>query len=81
MILLTIMKNIKLLIITLIFPLALINCSNEYDGGTYTGSSMSSKKIAEKNDQETIVIEEKLAPDSVSTQSADEVIDDENNYK
>ena len=51
------MKNIKLLIITFIFPLILINCSNQYDGGTYTGSSMSSKKIDEKNDQETIIIE------------------------
>jgi len=75
------MKNIKLLIITFIFPLILINCSNQYDGGTYTGSSMSSKKIAEKNDQETIVIEEKLIPESVSTQSADPIIENEDNYK
>ena len=75
------MKNIKLLIITFIFPLILINCSNQYDGGTYTGSSMSSKKIDENNDQETIIIEEKLAPESVSTQSNDPVIENEDNYK
>jgi hypothetical protein len=75
------MKNIKLLIITFIFPLILINCSNQYDGGTYTGSSMSSEKIAEKNVQETIVVKEKLTPESVSTQSADPVIESEDNYK
>ena len=75
------MKNIKLLIITFIFPLILINCSNQYDGGTYTGSSMSSEKMAEKNVQETIVVEEKLTPESVSTQSADPVIESEDNYK
>ena len=75
------MKNIKLLIITFIFPLILINCSNQYDGGTYPGSSMSSEKIAEKNVQENIVVEEKLTPKSVSTQSADPVIESEDNYK
>jgi hypothetical protein len=75
------MKKIKLLIIAFIFPLTLINCSNEYDGGTYTGSSMSSKKIAEKNNQENIIIEEKLMPESVSTQSANPVVENEDNYK
>ena len=75
------MKKIKLLIIAFIFPLTLINCSNEYDGGTYTGSSMSSKKIAEKNNQENIIIEEKLTPESVSTQSANPVVENEDNYK
>jgi len=75
------MKKIKLLIIAFIFPLILINCSNEYDGGTYTGSSMSSKKIAEKNNQENIIIEEKLMPESVSTQSANPVVENEDNYK
>ena len=75
------MKNIKLLIIIFIFPLIFINCSNQYDGGTYTGSSMSSKKITEKNDQEASVTEEKLMPETVSTQSIDEVAENENNYK
>mgnify|MGYP004257008145 FL=1 len=75
------MKIFKLLIITFIFPLIFINCSNQYDGGTYTGSSMSSKKIAEKNDQEAIEAEEKLTPETVSTQSIDEVIENENIYK
>tara|TARA_B100001057_G_scaffold364867_2_gene367902 strand:- start:525 stop:752 length:228 start_codon:yes stop_codon:yes gene_type:complete len=75
------MKNTKLLIITLIFPLIFINCSNQYDGGAYTGSSMSSKKITEKNDQEALVTEEKLMSETVSTQSIDEVIENENNYK
>ena len=75
------MKNFKLLIITFIFPLIFINCSNQYDGGTYTGSSMSSKKITEKNDQEASVTEEKLMPETVSTQSIDEVVENENNYK
>ena len=75
------MKIIKLLIITFIFPLIFVNCSDQYDGGTYTGSSMSSKKIAEKNDQETIIIEENLAPESFSTQSTDQVIENVDNYK
>ncbi|MAU39191.1 MAG: hypothetical protein CML85_07505 [Rhodobiaceae bacterium] len=75
------MKNIKLLIITFIFPLILINCSNQYDGGTYTGSSLSSKKIDENSDQKTIVIEEKLTPETTSTQSADQIIENEDNYK
>tara|TARA_B100001057_G_scaffold453496_1_gene498353 strand:+ start:77 stop:304 length:228 start_codon:yes stop_codon:yes gene_type:complete len=75
------MKNIRLLIIALIFPLILINCSNQYDGGIYTGSSMSSEKMSEKNDQETVVIEEKLTPESVSAQSTDEAIENEDNYK
>ena len=75
------MKNFKLLIITFIFPLIFINCSNQYDGGTYTGSSMSSKKITEKNEQEALVTEEKLMPETVSTQSIDEVVENENNYK
>lgn len=75
------MKNTKLLIITFIFPLIFINCSNQYDGGTYTGSTMSSKKIAEENNLETIAIEEKLVPDAVSTESADPVIKNEDNYK
>ena len=54
------MKKIKLLIIVFILPLFLISCSNQYDGGIYTGSSMSSKKSNEQNDEENIVIEEKL---------------------
>ena len=81
MLLLIIMKIFKLLIITFIFPLIFINCSNQYDGGTYTGSSMSSKKIAEKNDQEAMITEENLAPESVSTQSTDQVIENVDNYK
>jgi len=75
------MKYIKLLIIIFIFPLSLINCSNQYDGGTYTGSSMSSKKTTEINNQETITIEEKPTPDSASIQSTDQVVDNEDNYK
>jgi len=75
------MKNTKLLIISLIFPLIFINCSNQYDGGTYTGSSMSSKEIAEENNQEVIAIEEKLIPETVSTESSDPVIKNEDNYK
>ena len=42
------MKKIKLLVITFMFPLILMNCSNQYDGGIYTGSSMSSKKPTEQ---------------------------------
>tara|TARA_Y100001936_G_scaffold144975_1_gene141398 strand:- start:263 stop:490 length:228 start_codon:yes stop_codon:yes gene_type:complete len=75
------MKYVKLLIIIFIFPLALINCSNQYDGGTYTGSSMSSKKTAEINNQETITIEKQITPDSASIQSTDQVVENEDNYK
>ena len=75
------MKKIKLLVITFMFPLILINCSNQYDGGIYTGSSMSSKKSTEQDDQEIQVIEEKLTSETISTQSSDQEIENEDNYK
>ena len=75
------MKKIKLLVITFMFPLILINCSNQYDGGIYTGSSMSSKKPTEQDDQEIEVIEEKLTSETISTQSSDQEIENEENYK
>ena len=81
MILLITMKKIKLLIIVFILPLFLISCSNQYDGGIYTGSSMSSKKSSEQNDEENIVIEEKLTSETISTQSSDQKIENEDNYK
>jgi len=82
------MKKIKLLIIVFILPLFLISCSNQYDGGIYTGSSMSSKKSNEQNDEENIVndeenivIEEKLTSETISTQSSDQKIENEDIYK
>ena len=75
------MKKIKLLVITFMFPLILVNCSNQYDGGIYTGSSMSSKKPTEQDDQEIQVIEEKLTSETISTQSSDQKIENEDNYK
>ena len=75
------MKKIKLLVITFMFPLMLMNCSNQYDGGIYTGSSMSSKKPTEQDDQEIQVIEEKLTSETISTQSSDQEIENEDNYK
>jgi len=63
------------------FPLILMNCSNQYDGGIYTGSSMSSKKPTEQDDQEIQVIEEKLTSETISTQSSDQEIENEDNYK
>ena len=75
------MKKIKLLVITFMFPLILMNCSNQYDGGIYTGSSMSSKKPTEQDNQEIQVIEEKLTSETISTQSSDQKIENEDNYK
>ena len=75
------MKKIKLLVITFMVPLILMNCSNQYDGGIYTGSSMSSKKPTEQDDQEIQVIEEKLTSETISTQSSDQEIENEDNYK
>ena len=75
------MKKIKLLVITFMFPLILMNCSNQYDGGIYTGSSTSSKKPTEQDDQEIQVIEEKLTSETISTQSSDQEIENEDNYK
>ena len=75
------MKKIKLLVITFMFPLILVNCSNQYDGGIYTGSSMSSKKPTKQDDQEIQVIEEKLTSETISTQSSDQEIENEDNYK
>ena len=73
--------QIKLLSIVFILPLFLISCSNQYDGGIYTGSSMSSKKSNEQNDEENIVIEEKLTSETISTQSSDQKIENEDIYK
>ena len=42
---------------------------------------MSSKEIAEENNQEAIAIEEKLIPETVLTESSDPVIKNEDNYK
>ena len=75
------MKKIKLLVITFMFPLILMNCSNQYDGGIYTGSSMSSKKSTEQDNQEIQVIEEKLTSETISTQSSDQKIENEDIYK
>jgi hypothetical protein len=42
---------------------------------------MSSKKSTEQNDQEIEVIEEKLTSETISTQSSDQKIENEDNYK
>ena len=76
-----IMKKIKLLAITFMFPLILLNCSNKYDGGIYTGNSMSSEKSTEQNNQEIEVIEEKLTSETISTKSSDQKIENEDYYK
>ena len=75
------MKKIKFLVITFMFPFILMNCSNQYDGGIYTGDSMSSKKTTEQNDMEIEVIEEKLTSETISAQSSDQKIENEDNYK
>ena len=42
---------------------------------------MSSKKSNEQNDEENIVIEEKLTSETISTQSSDQKIENEDIYK
>ena len=50
------MKKLTYIILAiLILPLFLISCSNDYDGGIYTGSSMSTKKSEKAIEKGSIV--------------------------
>ena len=73
------LKYIMLVIFTL--PLFLISCANEYDGGIYTGSSMSTNPAIDKPKEEPEpfdyreTVEEKVADSGVEKKPSEE------NYK
>ena len=82
MILLVIMKKFKLLFISFIFLLTIVSCSSQYDGGIYTGNSMSTNQYPDEGIKDTDIVEEKLPPEDLTIQStAEKNIENEDNYK
>jgi|TARA_B110000238_G_scaffold43096_1_gene46198 hypothetical protein len=74
----------KLTYITLvvfILPLFLISCANEYDGGIYTGSSMSTNPTIDKSKEEPELFDSKEAVEENVADSEVEKIPSEENYK
>ena len=76
------MKKFKLLFISFIFLLATVSCSEQYDGGIYTGNSMSTKQSIDEETINTDIVEEKITPQDLTIQSTSEKnIENEDNYK
>ena len=76
------MKKFKLLFISFIFLLTIVGCSNQYDGGIYTGNSMSTKQPLDEEIKDNDIVEEKLPPQDLTIQStAEKNIENEDNYK
>ena len=76
------MKKFKLLFISFIFLLAIVSCSEQYDGGIYTGNSMSTKQSIDEETINTDIVEEKITPQDLTIQSTSEKnIENEDNYK
>lgn len=76
------MKKFKLLFISFIFLLTIVGCSNQYDGGIYTGNSMSTKQSIDEEIINTDIVEEKITPQDLTIQSTSEKnIENEDNYK
>ena len=70
---------ISLVVFTL--PLFLISCANEYDGGIYTGSSMSTNSTIDKPKEESELFVSQEAVEEKVAESAVEKIPSEENYK
>ena len=76
------MKKFKLLFISFIFLLTIVSCSSQYDGGIYTGNSMSTKQPLDEEIKDNDIVEEKLPPQDLTIQSTSEKnIENEDNYK
>lgn len=76
------MKKFKLLFISFIFLLTIVGCSNQYDGGIYTGNSMSTKQSIDEEIINTDIVEEKIMPQDLTVQSTSEKnVENEDNYK
>ena len=74
-------KFIYISIAIFTLPLFLISCSNQYDGGIYTGSSMSAKKPEKDIEKETIVdAPQKVKKEIINEIKSEKTISEEN-YK
>ena len=55
---------------------------SQYDGGIYTGNSMSTNQYPDEGIKDTDIVEEKLPPEDLTIQStAEKNIENEDNYK
>ena len=74
-------KFIYILIVIFTLPLFLISCTSQYDGGIYTGSSMSTKNPVEDIEKETIVETPLEAEKEIISEIKYEKTISEENYK
>ena len=65
----------------LILPLFLISCSNDYDGGIYTGSSMSTKKSEKVIEKGSIVKQSQEIQEEIINEPKPEKEISEEDYK
>jgi len=65
----------------LILPLFLISCSNDYDGGIYTGSSMSTKKSEKAIEKRSIVKQSQEIQEEIINEPKPEKEISEEDYK
>ena len=65
----------------LILPLFLISCSNDYDGGIYTGSSMSTKKSDNVIEKGSIVKQSQEIQEEIINEPKSEKEISEEDYK
>ena len=65
----------------LILPLFLISCSNDYDGGIYTGSSMSTKKSDNVIEKGSIVKQSQEIQEEIINEPKPEKEISEEDYK
>ena len=74
-------KFIYIPIVIFTLPLFLISCTSQYDGGIYTGSSMSTKNPVEDIEKETIVETPLEAKKEIISEIKSEKTISEENYK
>jgi hypothetical protein len=65
----------------LILPLFLISCSNDYDGGIYTGRSMSTKKSEKVIEKGSIVEQSQEIQEEIINEPKSEKEISEEDYK
>lgn len=76
------MKKLTYIILAiLILPLFLISCSNDYDGGIYTGNSMSTKKSEKAIEKGSIVKQSQEIQEEIINEPKPEKEISEEDYK
>ena len=74
-------KFIYIPTVIFILSITLTNCSNEYDSGIYTGSSMSAKQPVEKIDEGLKITQNQQVEEEVIIETIVEETASEENYK